>query len=104
MVLIMPAVVTLRITKLALSAIYILPIASMETPIGCHNLAAVAGPPSPLKPGAPGPAKVLIMPAVVTLRIRLLPASAIEKLPAASKATPEGAYIPAAVADARYPS
>ena len=43
---------------------------SMVTPVGEFNLAEVAGPPSPAKPGIPTPAAVLMSPFGVTLRMR----------------------------------
>ena len=49
----------------------------------------MAGPLSPLKPGVPFPATVVITP-FETLRMRLLPESAMYRLPAESTATPSG--------------
>jgi hypothetical protein len=46
--------------------------------------ASVAGPPSPEKPADPVPAIVVMMPAVSTLRSRLLSVSAKIRLPAGS--------------------
>ena len=49
-------------------------------------VAAVAWPPSPENPAVPVPATVVMMPVpAATLRIRLLPESAMYRLPAASK-------------------
>ena len=48
--------------------------------------------------GSPVPAKVLITPAGVTMRMRLLEVSAMYQLPVESTAMPEGEYSCAAVA------
>jgi hypothetical protein len=52
--------------------------------------AAFAGPPSPLKPGVPVPATVVIFPNADTLRIRLFILSAITKPPDGLRAIPFG--------------
>jgi len=49
-------------------------------PVGSSNWALVAGPLSPLKPGVPVPATVVITP-FETLRMRLLSLSAMYRLP-----------------------
>src|SRR5436189_1417303 len=60
-----------RILKLKLSAINRLPALPSAMPLGAFNSAEVASPPSPLKPGVPSPAIVVITPvAASTLRIR----------------------------------
>ncbi len=61
------------------------------------NSALVAGPLSPLKPVVPFPATVVITP-FETLRMRLLPVSAMYRLPAESTATPSGPFNSALVA------
>ena len=69
-----PAVVILRILLLPKSATYTLPKASTAIPNGLLKLAAV---PAPfVEPCTPLPAKVVIMPVVVILRIFWLPTSA----------------------------
>src|SRR4051794_16178899 len=70
---------TLRILTLFLSAIYTLPALSTETPTGFGMTAPTAAPPSPRPVPIliPPPAKVLIVPAVFTLRILLIPLSAM---------------------------
>ena len=58
----------------------------------------MAGPPSP-NPSVPVPATVLMLPEVSTLRMRLLPSSAMKKmLPEESTATPLGKFNWALVA------
>src|SRR5437764_638988 len=74
-VVMVPAVSTLRIRRFPASAMYTLPAGSTATPLGSYNEAEVAGPPSPLNPCLPLPAMVLMIPAVLTLRIRLPPGS-----------------------------
>ena len=54
----------------------------------------MAGPPSPRTKPLPLPATVVMIPAVVTFRMRPLPVSAINRLPALSTATPEGGGAP----------
>src|SRR5260370_1327859 len=79
---------TFRTRRLLKSEKKRLPAASIATPKGRHNRAAVAGPPSPAKlpglpkPAGPLPATVLIVPAGLTLRIRLLSISAKKRVPA----------------------
>src|ERR1700733_12554093 len=70
----------------------------MAIPSGELSCAATAGPLSPPEPAAPGPAMVLITPAGVTMRMRLLEVSAMYQLPLESTAIPEGEYNCAAVA------
>ena len=82
---------TLRTSSLLLSLIRRLPKESAATPEGLNNSTLAAGP-SPLKPASPFPATVVITP-LETLRIRLLPVSAMYKLPAESTATPVGPFI-----------
>src|SRR6266705_3023330 len=103
-VLMIPAVSTLRIRLFPRSEMYTLPAASTATPLGSFNDAEVAGPPSPLNPSLPLPAIVVIVPAVSTLRIRRFPASAMYTLPAGSTATPLGSYNEAEVAGPPSPS
>src|SRR5204863_287269 len=72
---------TERTRLFAVSAIRVAPFAAIATATGALKPAAVAGPPSPLKPAVPVPATVVIAPPLETLRMRLLPESAIRKLP-----------------------
>src|SRR5215813_15405432 len=72
-----------------------LPLVSTATVFG-ESRAAVAGPPSPLKPDVPSPATVEMTPSGVILRMRL--DAATKRLPAPSAATPVGEEIWAAVA------
>src|SRR5207253_2707872 len=63
------------------------------------SLAAVAGPPSPVEPGAVSvPATLVIVRAGETRRIAWFPWSAIRKPPSAVAATPKGLWSLAAVA------
>src|ERR1039457_3865884 len=96
-VLIVPAAVTFRM-RLLPSAMKRLPALSTAMPAGWNSSAEVAGPPSPLKPAVPLPATVLIVPAAVTFRMRLLVSSAMKRLPALSTATPSGSRSSAEVA------
>ena len=64
--------------------------ASTAIPEGDCKDALVASAPSPEKPKLPFPATVEIRPLGVTLRIRLFPESAMNKLPALSTAMPAG--------------
>src|ERR1022692_977423 len=89
---------TVRIRWLPVSAMNRLPKASTATPYGTLSCASVAGPPSPLNPAVPVPATVVIIPPADTFRIRWLPASAMNRLPAASTNTPAGLDIWAAMA------
>jgi len=50
-------------------------------PLGSFSFAWVAGPPSPLKPVAPVPAIVRIVPSLSTSRMRSLAASAMTRCP-----------------------
>ncbi len=76
-VLIIPPGVTLRIRALPASAMYTFPAASTAMSAGVSSRAAVAAPPSPVRPAVPVPAKVVITPAAETLRTRWLPRSAM---------------------------
>ena len=76
--------VTLRTRRLLRSAMYIVPSGATATSEGALRAAAVAWPPSPLKPAAPVPATVVMLPVRsvpstpgVTRRIRLLLRSAM---------------------------
>src|SRR5581483_9626659 len=62
--------ITFRMRWLPSSQMKRLPAASIATPKGSANCAAVAGPPSPAKPAVPVPAAVVIMPSTLILRIR----------------------------------
>src|SRR5262249_6910338 len=67
------------------------PAESSATPEGEVSWAAVAGPPSPEKPELPSPpepATVVMMPAEFTLRMRLVPGSAMYTFPLVSAASP----------------
>ena len=80
-----------RMRLLFTSEMYKLPAASSAMPHGQFSVANVACPPSPLNEPMPVPANVEMMPVdLVTRRMRLLPLSAMYKLPAASTATPVG--------------
>ena len=80
-----------RIRLLLSSAMYTLPTASVVTPHGLWSAALTPTPPSPLKPGTPLPAIVVMIPVLfVHRRTRLLPKSAMYALPTASTATPFG--------------
>ena len=79
---------TLRMRWLSVSAMNRLPAPSIARPPGSFSCALVAGPPSPEKPFVPSPATVVMIPAGKTLRMRLLPVSAMNRLPAPSTATP----------------
>ena len=85
-----PLVETLRMWLLPRSAMNRLPAPSTATPSGQFSCALVAGPPLPEKPGVPLPATVAMMPLGKTLRMRLLPVSAINRLPVLSTATAAG--------------
>ena len=89
-VVILPSRPTLRMRALPLSAITRFPTASTPTAPGEFREAPVAGPPSPEKPSTPLPATVVIMPSVLTFRIRLPRISATYKFPAGSRAIPSG--------------
>ena len=82
-VVIIPAGETLRIRALLKSAIRKPPSAVAATAVGEWIWAAVAGPPSPLKPAVPVPATVVIIPAAETFRMRSLYMSANRKPPSA---------------------
>ena len=84
---------TLRIRLLPVSAMYKLPAESKAMANGLDNCALVAEPLSPPKlpgyPAGPLPATVVTTPPE-TLRMRLLPVSAMYTLPAESTAMPDG--------------
>src|SRR5215831_7281345 len=80
-VVITPPRSTLRMRWLAVSAMKRLPKRSMATPRGYDSAAPVAGPPSPSKPLVPEPAMVLMVLSAYSFRTRLLPLSAIYRLP-----------------------
>src|ERR1035441_2918214 len=65
---------------------------------GKFREALVAAPPSPAKDALPLPATVVIMPFALTLRMRLLSESAMNRFPLESTATPFGEYNAALVA------
>ena len=82
---------TRRMRWLLASAIKRLPAASMATPIGEFSWALGAGPPSPLKPIAPVPATVVMIPVpAVTRRMRWWAVSAMKRFPVASTVAPIG--------------
>src|ERR1700675_47758 len=80
---------TLQTRLLPESATYRLPAKSTATLEGEFNWALVAGPLSPLKPVVPFPATAVIAP-FETFQMWLLSASAMYRLPAESRATPDG--------------
>src|SRR3954452_6319768 len=94
----MPAGLTLRILLLPRSAMYIEPSGPKATSYGARSRAAVAGPPSPVLPAVALPATGEVGAPGVTLRILLLPESAMYRFPAASNARRTGALSRAAVA------
>ena len=69
---------------------YTLPTLSSTTPNGPCSSAAVAGPPSPVVPSVPLPARVVMMPSGATLRTTKFPLSAMSRLPEASTYRPVG--------------
>ena len=79
---------TLRMRWFSLSAIKMSPPESTATPVGVRSRASVARAPSPLKPTIDPATMVLIPVPTATLRITLLPVSAINTLPSISTATP----------------
>ena len=86
------------------SATYISPEESNVSAAGQYNAAEVAAPPSPEKLPVPVPAIVVISPVdTLTLRIRLLPHSAMYKLPGESTITALGLYNVALVASILSP-
>lgn len=97
-VVITPEVSTLRIRLLLTSAMNRFPAPSKDTDFGLFKRALVAGPLSPLNPGVPLPATVVIVPVVSILRIRSLAELAIYILPLLSTATSSGEEILALVA------
>ena len=70
---------------------YRVPPGSLAMAYGPSSWALVAAPLSPLYPGVPLPATVVMTP-FVTLRTRLLPKSAMYRLPLESRATPSGEF------------
>ncbi|RYE83015.1 MAG: hypothetical protein EOO65_04610, partial [Methanosarcinales archaeon] len=102
-VLMLPLSSTRRMQWLSESAMYsttppLLALNNAETLDGLFIIAAVAGPPSPLKPTAPAPATVVIMPSSPTRRMRLLYVSAMYSttpppLALRNADTPRGKYI-----------
>jgi hypothetical protein len=90
MVWMVPSAVTFRMAWLPVSAMYRLPSPSTARPRGAFRSAFAAGPPSPEYPGAPAPANVEIAPPGANRRMRWFRASAMYRLPAASKARAEG--------------
>src|SRR5579871_1826667 len=86
-VLMTPLGETFRTRLFMESAMYKLPDASTATLCGENNCALVAGPPSPEKPPMVVPATVEITP-FETFRTRLVVASAMNRFPAESTATP----------------
>src|SRR5713226_5972753 len=72
-------------------------------PRGRFNCAEAAWPPSPLYPGLPVPAKVVMIPEAVTLRIRLFPESAMYKSPDGLNAAAPGVCNWALVAGRESP-
>ena len=81
---------TRRIRLFRLSAMKRLPAPSTTTPSGRCNCTATAGPWSPLKPGSPVPATVVMVPERSTRRMRWFPESAMKMFPVVSTATPAG--------------
>src|SRR5581483_2060735 len=76
-----------------------MPVASSKAmPWGVLISAAVAGPPSPVEPGVPLPATVVIVPSGAIRRIRLFPPSATKSEPSPATTTWRGARSWAAVA------
>ena len=103
-VVITPAGSTRRTRSFVVSAIRKLPSASATTLCGSCRLAAVAGPPSPLKPDTPFPATVVIVPSADTFLIRSLSISAIRKPPSAVGATANGMDSRASIAGPPSPA
>jgi len=68
-----------------------LPEESIATSATLLTWALMAGPLSPLKPAVPFPATVMMIPLAI-LRMRLLLASAMYRLPMESKAIPSGKF------------
>jgi len=97
-VVIIPAVLILRTRALSASQKYKFPLASNAIPQALSILAAVAGPPSPLNPGTPVPAKVVTIPDGFTLRMAPPFQSVKYILPVASFVMPVVVFIPIAVA------
>ena len=97
---IMPVLFTILIRPLLTSAIYIFPAASNFTSVGAFILDVVAATPSVPAPPVPVPATVEMKPVVAsTLRIRLLPISAMYTLFSASTYTPLGLFISVVLAN-----
>ena len=70
-----------------------LPAPSTVMPDGPLIAADVAGPPSPLEPATPLPAKVVMLPSGSTLRIRWFPTSPMKRSPELSVATLYGLFM-----------
>ena len=94
---------TRRIRWFQESAMKRFPVVPTANPAGLHSRATAAGPLSPLKPGSPVPAKVVMVPEGSTRRMRLFPKSAMKRLPAASTATSEGRFNCASAAGPSSP-
>ena len=86
-----PAGVILRTSLLPESATHRFPKMSKASARGAFSWAADAGPLSPVEPAVAVPAMVLITPAGVTMRMRLLEVSAMYQLPLESMTTLDGA-------------
>ena len=95
-VVMMPLVSTLRMSLLVRVANIHVATEVKNNVNGAHagvgSGAAITG-----EPGVPLPATVVMMPLVSTLRIRLLPASAMYRLPLVSKANPQGGPVSTAI-------
>jgi hypothetical protein len=97
-VLIVPSEASRRTRLLIPSEMYRPPSGPISRPFGLRRVAAVPGPPSPEKPSTPVPATVEIVPSGSTLRTRWEALSAMNRLPAPSRATAWGVLMAAAVA------
>jgi hypothetical protein len=91
-VVMIPLVLTRRMRLLPVSAIRNEPSGRAATSRGALSVAPVAASPSPPKPALPFPATVVITPAGLTRRTRLLPVSAMRKPPSAVGETPRGPF------------
>ena len=91
--------VTLRIRRLSLSAMNMLPDGSTVTSVGLFNDVLMAAILSSVDKLLPPPATVVIKPVlIVILRIRLLRVSAMKMLPVVSRLKPLGLHSIAEVA------
>jgi len=97
-VVIVPAALTRRTTRLFVSAMRKPPSPVDATAVGPLIVAEVAGPLSPVYPAVPFPATVVITPAGETLRTRLLFPSAMSTLPSGIAATSVGPLTRATMA------